>query len=162
MLAPFNAMLIARGMATLPLRMQQHSATATAVAEWLEAHPKVARVNYPGLASHPQHALAQRQMDCFSGMLSFRLDGGAAAGEAAARRMMARLTTIHYAVSLGHHRSLIYWMSTHDLAEREGASFALRGAALESYRAWAGDGVFRVSVGLEDPADLIADLDAVL
>jgi len=97
-----------------------------------------------------------------SGMVSFRVKGGVAGAEAVAARMMEQLQTIHYAVSLGHHRSLIYLLSTEDLAEREGSSYALEGAQLEAYRELAGDGVFRFSVGLEDPKDLIADLERVL
>ena len=157
-MSPFNAWLIARGVATLPLRMKAHEASAMAVAEWLEAQPSVTRVIYPGLASHPQHDLAARQMDNFSGMLSFQV-GDAATGEAVAQRMIERLETIHYAVSLGHHRSLVFWMGTEALME---TSFRLEGGQLESYRAYAGDGVFRLSVGLEDPEDLIADLAKVL
>ena len=95
-------------------------------------------------------------------MISFQLHGGIAAAEAAAQRMMSSLQTIHYAVSLGHHRSLIYLLATADLAEGEGTAFALEGTALEAYRSWAGDGVFRFSVGLEDPQDLIDDLARVL
>ena len=97
-------------------------------------------------------------------MISFQLHGGIAAAEAAAQRMMSSLQTIHYAVSLGHHRSLIYLLATADLAEgrRAPTAFALEGTALEAYRSWAGDGVFRFSVGLEDPQDLIDDLARVL
>jgi methionine-gamma-lyase len=69
---------------------------------------------------------------------------------------------MHYAVSLGHHRSLVYLLETEDLAVREGSSYALEGAGLASYRAYAGEGVFRLSVGLEHPDDLIADLRRVL
>jgi len=158
-LSPFNAWLIARGAATLPLRMRAHEETALAVAAALEAHLKVERVIYPGLPSHPQHALAKRQMRNFSGMLTFALRGGAAAGAAAAERMAQRLGIIHYAVSLGHHRSLICWMPTESLME---TSFRLEGAAAGDYRRWAGEGVFRLSVGLEDPGDLIRDLESVL
>ena len=80
-MSPFNAWLIMRGAATLPLRMRAHQEGATAVAKFLEAHPKVTRVMYPGLASHPQHDLAARQMANFSGMLSFQVeDGPAVAG----------------------------------------------------------------------------------
>jgi cystathionine beta-lyase/cystathionine gamma-synthase len=154
-ISPFNAWLIMRGMATLPIRMREHSTNAMAVAEWLEDHPRVEKVLYPGLASHPQHELAAKQMDCFSGMVSFRV----ADGRAAAERMMSGLEVIHYAVSLGHHRSLIYLLRTDDLAP---SSFGLEGDALARYREIAGDGLFRFSVGLEDPADLIADLDRVL
>lgn len=157
-LSPFNAWLIARGAATLPLRMRAHAAGAQAVAEWLEAQASVTRVIYPGLASHPQHDLAAAQMQSFSGMLSFQV-GDKSAGERVAQAMIDRLEVIHYAVSLGHHRSLIFWMETDGLME---SSFRLEGAALESYRAFAGDGIFRMSVGLEDAEDLIADLARVL
>ena len=138
--------------------MKAHQAGAQAVAEWLEAQPSVARVMYPGLASHPQHDLAAALMKNFSGMLSFQV-GDVAAGERVAQTMIDRLEVIHYAVSLGHHRSLIFWMETNGLME---TSFRLQGDALESYRAFAGDGIFRMSVGLEDPEDLIEDLARVL
>ena len=154
-LSPFNAWLILRGAATLPLRMRAHAEGALAVATFLEAHPRVTRVLYPGLPSHPQHELAQRQMDIYSGMLAFRTEDG----PGLAARMAEKLEVIHYAVSLGHHRSLIYWIGTEDVV---GSSFVLEGAQLEAYRAIAGEGVFRFSVGLEDPDDLCADLDRVL
>ncbi|MFC3117623.1 trans-sulfuration enzyme family protein [Jhaorihella thermophila] len=157
-LSPFNAWLIARGLATLPLRMKAHEAGARAVAEWLETHPRVTRVIWPGLASHPQHDLARRQMSNMGGMIAFQV-GDAATGEALAQRMIKRLKVIHYAVSLGHHRSLIFWMGTEGLME---TSFRLEGAQLAAYRDWAGDGIFRLSVGLEDADDLIADLERAL
>lgn len=157
-LSPFNAWLIARGMATLPLRMRAHQSGAMAVAQWLEAQPAVTRVIYPGLASHPQHGLAAAQMKNTSGMVSFQV-GDVAAGERIAQAMIDRLQLVHYAVSLGHHRSLIFWMETEALMS---SSFALSGKGAESYRAYAGDGIFRLSVGLEDPEDLIADLGRVL
>ena len=113
---------------------------------------------YPGLPSHPQFDLAQRQMTNTSGMISFQV-GDAATGHALAQRMADELEIVHHAVSLGHHRSLIFWMETAGLME---TSFRLEGAQLDSYRAYAGDGVFRLSIGLEDPEDLIADLARVL
>lgn len=155
-LSPFNAWLIARGVATLDLRMRAHQDGAMAVAQWLEARPGVARVLYPGLPSHPQHELAARQMANFSGMVSFQVHEP---GGTVAARLREQLQVIHYAVSLGHHRSLIYWMPTADIVA---SSYRLDGAALAAYRSMAGDGVFRLSVGLEDPADLIADLIRVL
>jgi methionine-gamma-lyase len=158
-LSPFNAWLIARGAATLPLRMRQHQEGAMAVARHLEAHPAVTRVVYPGLESHPQHDLAKRQMTNFSGMLSFQIKGDAEAGAALATRMGRDLGVIHYAVSLGHHRSLICWMPTDSLLQ---TSFTLSNSGAAAYREWAGPGIFRMSVGLEDAADLCADLDAVL
>ena len=154
-ISPFNAWLVARGAATLPIRMVAHARGALAVAEHLQAHPAVQRVYYPGLPSHPQHALAKRQMGNFSGMVSFRAEGG----QELAAHLAKTLRTIHYAVSLGHHRSLIYYVETDALL---GTSFRLAGDALAAYRTWAGDGLFRLSVGLEDAEDLCADLDQAL
>ncbi len=157
-MSPFNAWLVARGAATLPIRMSCHQENALAIARWLEAHPTVTRVFYPGLESHPQHALARRQMENFGGMLTFQV-GDRQAGDRIAESMMKAFEVIHYAVSLGHHRSLVFWLPTDDLNE---SSFRLQGAQLDAYRAFAGDGIFRFSVGLEDPGDLIADLETVL
>ena len=154
-ISPFNAWLINRGLATLPMRMQAHQANAIHVAKYLEGHTKVKRVLYPGLSSHPQFDLAVRQMDNFSGMVSVQIDNGPELVE----RMMSDLKIFHYAVSLGHHRSLIYWLGTDDLMK---SSYALEGQALDAYRAFAGDGVFRISVGLEDPEDLCDDLAQIL
>ena len=154
-ISPFNAWLIMRGMATLPLRMQQHASNAMAVARYLENHPRVEIVRYPGLESHPQHELAANQMDNFSGMVSFRV----ADAQDVTGRMMSDLEVVHYAVSLGHHRSLIYLLRTDDLAE---TSFGLSGDSLQAYKEVAGEGLFRLSVGLEDAEDIIADLDRVL
>ena len=130
-LSPFNAWLIARGAATLPLRLKAHQAGAQAVAEWLESHSAVTRVIYPGLPSHPQHALAQTQMANTSGMIAFQV-GGVENGERIGQAMIEKLQIIHYAVSLGHHRSLIFWMETAGLME---TSFRLEGAQAQSYRA---------------------------
>ena len=94
-------------------------------------------------------------MDNFSGMISVQIPDG----QNLAERMMQNLSIFHYAVSLGHHRSLIFWIGTEDLVQN---SFKLEGKALADYRAWAGDGVFRLSIGLEDAEDLTADLDQVL
>jgi methionine-gamma-lyase len=154
-ISPFNAWLVMRGIATLPLRMQAHSRNAMQVAEFLEGHPAVKRVNYPGLPSHPQRDLARRQMCGFSGMLSFQVEDG----PALAARMIDDLRVIHYAVSLGHHRSLVYWIGTEAIME---SSYRLEGAQLEAFREFAGEGVMRLSVGLEDAEDLCRDLDAVL
>ncbi|WP_299471384.1 aminotransferase class I/II-fold pyridoxal phosphate-dependent enzyme [uncultured Roseibium sp.] len=157
-LSPFNAWLIARGLSTLPLRMKAHQSGALAVATWLETHPRVTRVVYPGLPSHSQAELASRQMTNFSGMIAFQV-GDAQEGRLLAQQMIDRLQVIHYAVSLGHHRSLIFWMETEPLME---TSFRLEGVQLQSYRDYAGDGIFRLSVGLEDADDLIADLEGAL
>ena len=154
-ISPFNAWLIMRGMATLPLRMRYHEENALAVARFLETHDRVEKVLYPGLESHPQHALAKSQMDNYSGMISFRTANATVVAE----RMMQNLEVIHYAVSLGHHRSLVYLMQTTDLI---GSSYRLEGEELEKYRDAAGEGVFRLSVGLEDASDLIRDLEMVL
>jgi methionine-gamma-lyase len=154
-ISPFNAWLIMRGMATLPLRMRCHEENAFAVARFLETHDKVEKVLYPGLESHPQHALARSQMDNFSGMISFRTTNATGVAE----RMMQKLEVIHYAVSLGHHRSLVYLMQTADLI---GSSYRLEDTELDKYRDAAGEGVFRLSVGLEDASDLIRDLEMVL
>ena len=154
-ISPFNAWLINRGLATLSMRMQVHQTNATRVAEFLEGHKKVKKVLYPGLSSHPQFDLAVRQMDNYSGMLSVQVDNGPGLVE----RMMSDLKIFHYAVSLGHHRSLIYWLGTDDLMQ---SSYALEGPALIAYRAFAGEGVFRISVGLEDPEDLCDDLAQIL
>ncbi len=154
-LSPFNAWLILRGAATLPIRMAAHEEGALALARHLEDHPKIKRVMYPGLPSHPQYELAKAQLQNFSGMLTFQV----ADGPAAARLLSDRLQVIHYAVSLGHHRSLVCYLSTADLMR---SSFHLTPEQEASYRTYAGDGIFRMSVGLEDPADLIADLDQAL
>jgi len=154
-ISPFNAWLIMRGMATLPLRMRAHQENALAAAKYLERHPRVRRVLYPGLPSHPQHELAKSQMKNFSGMISFTTDKP----HRDAARMMKGLEIIHYAVSLGHHRSLIYLMETKDLI---GSSYRLKGEELEKYEAVAGEGLFRLSIGLEDANDLIEDLGQIL
>ncbi|MYD43185.1 MAG: PLP-dependent transferase [Gammaproteobacteria bacterium] len=154
-ISPFNAWLIARGAATLPARMRMHTESAMALATFLESHPAVLRVNYPGLASHPQFALADRQMDLFSGMLSFQVRDG----DALAYRCAKELNVFHFAVSLGHSRSLIYWIPT-EAALSTGLS--LDAEQTKRYREFAGDGLFRVSVGLEHPDDLCEDLAEVL
>ena len=141
-ISPFNAWLIARGAATLPIRMRAHEEGAQCVAAFLADHPSVGRVNYPGLDSHPQRALAVRQMANMSGTLSFQVRGD---GMALAERMAKELEIIHFAVSLGHHRSLIYWIDTDAMME---STFHLTGEQLAHYREYAGDGVFRLSVGV--------------
>ena len=151
-LSPFNAWLIMRGMATLPLRMRAHADNAMRVATFLEAHSKVSRVIYPGLESHPQFELARRQMSNFGGMVTFQLKED---GRVAAQRLADKLEVIHYAVSLGHHRSLVFYMPTDEMQQN---SFHLNDPQAEVYRSFAGDGIFRLSVGLEDAEDLCNDL----
>lgn len=154
-ISPFNAWLINRGIVTLPMRMQVHSDNAMKVAKFLEGHPKITKVFYPGLPSHPQHELAQKQMQLYSGMITFQMDDP----KTAARRMKEKLKIFHYAVSLGHHKSLIFYISTDEMQK---STFKLQGAQLDDYLKYAGEGVFRVSIGLEDPGDLINDLDSSL
>jgi methionine-gamma-lyase len=163
-LSPFNAWLIARGAATLPLRMAAHSRGAMAVARFLASHPAVSRVLYPGLESHPQHALASEQMAQPGGMLSFvpRAAFGRSVleqGRHLAARFAQELQLVHYAVSLGHQRSLIYWIEADAMLDD---SYQLGAQGAQRFRDWADDGLFRLSVGLEDPEDLCRDLERVL
>lgn len=150
-----NAWLILRGLDTLFPRLRTASANAAALADWLQAHPAVTRVIYPGLDSHPQHALAQRQMALGGGMIAFQVEQP----DQLAQTMADRLRVIHYAFSLGHQRSICVLIPTADI---QASTFRMEGDALARYRDWAGDGLFRLSVGLEDPADLIEDLSRAL
>ncbi|RZM78876.1 trans-sulfuration enzyme family protein [Leptolyngbya iicbica] len=151
-ISPFNAWLIMRGITTLPIRMKAHEDNALKVARFLEEHPKVKRVIYPGLPSHPQYELAKQQMRNFSGMIAFQTSEPLSIAQAFAKH----LKTIHYAVSLGHQCSLIYYVPTDEILQ---TSFALTEAQVNSYRSYAGDGIFRFSVGLEDAEDICKDLD---
>ncbi len=148
-LAPFNAYLITRGITTLPLRMKQHNENAMRVAQFLEQHPVVASVSYPGLASHPQHHIAKKQMRGFGGMVSFELKGGLDAGAL----MMDRVKLCALATSLGDARSLISHPATtsHVVVSRE-ARLA-QGVT---------DGLVRLSVGIEAVEDILADLEQAL
>ncbi|HEY8448124.1 MAG TPA: aminotransferase class I/II-fold pyridoxal phosphate-dependent enzyme [Thermomicrobiales bacterium] len=148
-LGPFDAWLLLRGLRTLPLRVRQHNATAQAIAEFLDRHPAIEAVHYPGLPSHPQHELARRQMSGFGGTLSFAVRGG----YEATQRFMRGLRLIKQAVSLGGFETLAVhaaamWAGT--LGE-EGA----RQAGVQP-------NLVRLSTGLEDPADIINDLDQAL
>jgi cystathionine beta-lyase/cystathionine gamma-synthase len=147
--APFDSFLVLRALKTLHLRMERHCASALEVARMLEKHPKVATVAYPGLASHPQHALAKRQMHGGGGMVSFRPKGGLAE----AKRVLARLEVFALAESLGGVESLVNHpaLMTHASVPPE-------------VRAQLGidDALLRLSVGVEDCADLIADLEHAL
>jgi cystathionine beta-lyase/cystathionine gamma-synthase len=154
-ISPFNAWLIARGLVTLPLRMARHSASALKVARFLESHPAVSRVVYPGLESHPQHDLAHRQMSASGGMITFQLKQGLGA----AITLAEKIRLFVYATSLGHARSLLFYYPT-DLTID--AAPYLSDMQKARIREWTGDGIVRVSVGLEDPDDLIADLDQAL
>jgi methionine-gamma-lyase len=155
-ISPFNAWLIIRGLATFPLRMRAHAENALSVARFLESHPKIERVIHPGLASHPQHELAKKQMRIFSGMITFQVKNG----REAAHVFAENLQIIHYAVSLGHHRSLIFYLPSAELLE---TSFKFTTPEqLNSWRLFAGEGIFRFSVGLENSEDIIHDLELVL
>lgn len=155
-LSPFNAWLILRGMATFPIRMRVHEENALKVASFLENHPAVKRVIYPGLPSHPQHELAKKQMKNYSGMITFQTEDP----KKLAAKFASGLHIIHYAVSLGHHRSLIFYLNSQDL---KSSSFHFDTEKQEdSWNEFAGEGIFRLSVGLEDADDLINDLKNVL
>ncbi|MEC7288969.1 MAG: methionine gamma-lyase [Pseudomonadota bacterium] len=148
-LAPFNAMLILRGLKTLELRVERHAESAQQVASMLETHPSIAKVHYPGLASFDQHELAQRQMNGFGGMIAFELKGGYSAGIA----MMNRLNLIRRAVSLGDAETLIQHPasmthSTYSREEREAHGIS--------------EGLVRISVGLEQIEDILEDLHQAL
>jgi len=146
---PFDSFLALRGVKTLALRMERHASNAQAVAEFLEAHPKIERVYFPGLKSHPQHALAQRQMHGFGGMVTAVLAGGLAP----ARRFLERVEIFALAESLGGVESLI-----------EHPAIMTHASVPPEVRAkiGIGDGLVRLSVGVEDVDDLIADLDQAL
>ena len=142
----FDAWQTLRGLRTLPLRIDRQEATAIAVADWLASHPKVEEVIFPGLASHPDHALAARQQGGPGFMLSFRVKGGATAAKAFSQR----LQLISLAASLGSYATLICLPST----------MTHRGMPPEAQaKAGIGGDLLRLSVGLEAPEDLIADLE---
>jgi cystathionine beta-lyase/cystathionine gamma-synthase len=146
---PFDSFLALRGLKTLALRMERHCASGLKIAAWLERHSKVRRVFYPGLASHPQHALAKKQMRAFGGMISADLNGTLDD----ARRFLERCQLFALAESLGGVESLI-----------EHPALMTHGSVPADVRAALGisDTLVRLSVGIEDPDDLIADLDAAL
>jgi methionine-gamma-lyase len=144
-MAPFNAMLILRGLKTLALRMERHSTSAQLVAEWLAAQPAVAQVHFPGLASFAQHDLARRQMALPGGMIAFELNGGLEAGKA----MMNRLRMIARAVSLGDAETLVQHPATMTHSTYTPEERARHGIS---------DGLIRLSVGLEEVEDIIDDL----
>ncbi len=148
-MAPFNAMLILRGLKTLALRMDRHCASARVVADYLEAHPGVGTVYFPGLESFPQHALAGKQMEQPGAMIAFEIEGGMSAGI----RFMNKLKMIQRAVSLGDAETLIQHPasmthSTYTPEERAAHDIS--------------DGLIRLSVGLEEVADILGDLEQAL
>jgi len=146
---PFDSWIVLRGLKTLAVRMRQHEENALAVAEFLQRHPEVETVNYPGLTSHPQHDLAKRQMSGFSGMVSFTLKGGAEAAYAAVQKT----ELFHFAESLGGVESLITHPATMTHAAIPKEQREARGVT---------DGLMRLSVGIEDKDDLTADLDGAI
>jgi len=147
---PFDSFLALRGLKTLPLRMRQSSESALTIARWLEKHPQVERVSYPGLESHPQHALARQQMrNGFSGIVSFFVRGGLEA----ARRCLERVEIFALAESLGGVESLIDHPAIMTHASVPADQRKLLGIS---------DALIRLSVGIEDVEDLIADLDYAL
>ena len=146
---PFGCFLVLRGTKTLPVRMERHSENARQIAHWLEEHPAVERVYYPGLESHPHHELAARQMDDFGGMLSFEVDGT----KEMARSLVSNTDVFTLAESLGGVESLIEQPATmtHAAVPRE-----------ERLDAGLSDGLIRVSVGIENVDDLRRDLDQAI
>ena len=144
-LSPFNAWVILKGLETLGLRMQAHSRGALELAQWLEAHPKVARVYYPGLSSHPQHALAKRQQKTGGGIVSFDVKGG----REAAWKVVDSTQLISITANLGDTKTTI----THPASTTHGriAPEARKAAGI-------GEGLLRIAVGLEAVSDVKADL----
>jgi cystathionine beta-lyase/cystathionine gamma-synthase len=147
-LSPFDSWLVLRGTKTLALRMEQHDRTGRAVAAFLEEHPKVKKVYYPGSASHPQHALARRQQHGFGGMVSF--DVGSLEN---ARKVLESVKLCTLAESLGGVETLISHPATMTHASVDEAKRQRLGIT---------DGLVRISVGIEDTDDIIADLDQAL
>ena len=148
--SPHDAFLVLRGLKTLLLRMRAHEAGARRVAEYLARHPQVAKVHYPGLTTHPQHALAKAQQSGFGGMLSFELVDGR---RDRVDHVLRTLRWFTLAESLGGVESLVAHPSTMTHASMTPAA---------RLRAGITDGVIRLSVGIEDPDDLLADLEQSL
>lgn len=147
--SPHDAWLVIRGMKTLGLRVARQNATAEAVATYLEAHPQVERVHYPGLTSHPDHGLASRQMRGYGGMVAFEVTGGRERAQA----LTDGLSLIARAASLGGPETLAVHPASTTHAHVDSAARRRAGLA---------DGLIRLSIGLEEPGDLIDDLDRAL
>ncbi len=147
-MSPFNAWVFLKGLETLPIRMQRHSSSAAQIADWLAQRPTVQRVHYPGLASHPQHALAARQQSDFGGIVSFEV-----AGRAQAWHVVDHLRLFSITANLGDAKSIV----THPATTTHG-----RLSQDERDAMGVSEGLLRLSVGLEDPGDLIADLEQAL
>ncbi|RMH64564.1 MAG: aminotransferase class I/II-fold pyridoxal phosphate-dependent enzyme [Calditrichaeota bacterium] len=148
-ISPLNAWLLVRGLKTLAIRMERHQANALKVAKYLQFHPKVKSVFYPGLTTHPQHALAKKQMSGFGGMVSFEVKGGRKAGET----LMNAVELITLAVSLGDVDSLI---------EHPGSMTHSTYAPEDLEAVGITEGLVRLSVGIEDAEDIINDLSQAL
>jgi methionine-gamma-lyase len=148
-LGPFEAWLTLRGIKTLVVRLDRHNENALKIANFLETHPKVEKVHYPGLQSHPQHELAKKQMTGFGGVLSFELKGGLEAG----RKLMNSVRLCTLAVSLGAVETLIEHPAsmTHVVVPKE-----------ERLKTGITDSLVRLAVGIEDADDIISDLDQAL
>lgn len=148
-LGPFEAWLTLRGIKTLPLRMDKHNENAQKIAKYLETHPKIEKVYYPGLESHPQHELAKKQMTGFGGIVSFEVKGGLEAG----RKLMNSVKLCTLAVSLGAAETLIEHPAsmTHAIVPKE-----------ERLKAGITDSLVRLSVGIEDAEDITTDLEQAL
>jgi cystathionine gamma-lyase len=146
---PFDSFLAMRGLKTLHLRMREHCSSAMVLAAWLEKHPRVQRVIYPGLKSHPQHALAKRQMDAFGGIISMEVDGGLKK----ARRVLERCKLFALAESLGGVESLIEHPAIMTHASIPPANRKRLGIS---------DSLIRLSVGVEDIDDLREELEVAL
>jgi cystathionine gamma-lyase len=147
--SPFDCWLTMLGIKTLSIRMERHSENALKVARFLEEHEKVAWVRYPGLKSHPQHEVAARQMDDFSGMITFELEGGIPSG----KLLLNSCRMISLAESLGAVETMITHPATMTHAEVPAEERHARGLT---------DGLVRLSVGIEDVGDIIADLEQAL
>jgi cystathionine gamma-synthase len=147
--APFDSFLTLRGVRSLHARMRVHAENTAVVVDFLTKHSAVARVHYPGLADHPGHEIARRQQSGFGAMLSFELAGG----EPAVEEFLAGLQCFTLAESLGGVESLISHPASMTHAGMEESA---------RLRAGIGAGLLRISVGIEDPADLVADLSAAL
>ncbi|MDP6571077.1 MAG: PLP-dependent aspartate aminotransferase family protein [Candidatus Marinimicrobia bacterium] len=147
--SPFDCWLTLLGLKTLSLRIQRHCENAQAIAEYLEAHNKIASVTYPGLPSHPQYSIAKEQMSGFSGMISMELNGGITAG----KTLMNGVTLCSLAESLGAVETMITHPATMTHAEVPKDEREARGLT---------DGLVRLSVGIEDAEDIIKDLEQAL
>jgi O-succinylhomoserine sulfhydrylase len=148
-MSPFNAWVLVKGLETLSLRVEKQAASALAVAQSLEAHPRVTRVVYPWLESHPQHELARRQMSGGGTVVTFEVDGG----KAEAFAVMNALRIVDISNNLGDAKSMVTHPATTTHRRLSPEARAAVGIT---------DGTVRISIGLEDPADLIEDLTAAL